>query len=179
MCLRPICISQFDDACASVIIPINRTLPMNNLILLNSAEVRARHILSYVFPFGAEFPLQITALLKELCQTLHLSEHELDRSIRSLSRLEQAVMEFGGGHSALDELFPHLVAYMGEVLVEHNGGSWYMLWRPDYSVWEPYVVTDAGEFCDPFTHLYDQLYELDLGFSLLAAISQMTEDAGL
>ena len=54
-----------------------------------------------------------------------------------------------------------------------------MLWRPEYSVWEPYVVTEAGEFCDPFTHLYDQLFELDLGFSLLAAISQMTEDAGL
>jgi hypothetical protein len=152
---------------------------MNDLILMNSAEVRARHILSYVFPFGAEFPLHIIALLKELCKTLNLSETELDRSIRSLNRLEQAVIAFGGGHSALDDLFPHLVAYMGEVLIEHNRGSWYMLWRPDYAVWEPYVVTDAGEFCDPFTHLYDQLFEADRGFSLLGAISMMTEDAGL
>ena len=166
-------------ALATAAFPFNRTRAMDDSLLLNSAEVRARHILSYVFQYGADFPLHITALLRELAQTLLIPESELDRSIRSLDRLEQAVTAFGGGHSALDEIFPHLVTYMGEVLIEHNGGSWYMLWRPDYSVWEPYIVTDAGEFCDPFTHLYDQLFELDRGFSLLTAISNMTSDAGL
>jgi hypothetical protein len=156
-----------------------RTSIMSDSLLLNSAEVRARHILAYVFRFGADFPLHITALIRELATTLHIDETALDRSLRSLEQLEESVRAFGGGREAIEALFPHLVAYMGEVLIDHNGGSWYMLWRPEYAVWEPYVVTESGEFCDPFTHLYDQLHELDEGFSLLAAISRMTEDAGL
>jgi hypothetical protein len=152
---------------------------MDDSLLLNTAEVRARHILAYVFRYGADFPLHVAALIRELSTTLRLEPSDLDRSIRSLALLEESIIELGGGHVALDELFPHLVAYIGEVLIEYNGGSWYMLWRPDYQVWEPYVVTESGEFCDPFTHLYDQLFEHDRGFSLLTAISRMTEEAGL
>lgn len=152
---------------------------MDDSLLLNAAEVRARHVLAYVFRYGADFPLHITRLIRELGTALDLSEALLDRSLDSLVLLERAIDANGGGRTILDILFPHLVAYMGEVLIDRNGGSWYMLWRPDYAVWEPYVVTDAGEFCDPFTHLYDQLFEQDRSCSLLVAISRMTADAGL
>ena len=152
---------------------------MTDSLLLNRAEVRARHILSHVFPYGADFPLHIAALVRELGHALSLPESSLDRTIHSLGVLELAISQPDIARSDVRALFPNLVAYMGEVLIECNGGSWYMLWRPDYAVWEPYVVTDSGEFCDPFTHLYDQLADVDEGFSLLTAISRMTEDAGL
>lgn len=152
---------------------------MNESLLLNAAEVRARHVLAYVFRYGADFPLHITALIRELGAALEVPEVRLDRSVDSLELIEQTIGRNGGGRATVDTLFPHLVAYMGEVLIDRNGGSWYMLWRPDYSVWEPYVVTDSGEFCDPFSHLYDQLFEHDRHCSLVVAISRMIDDAGL
>lgn len=152
---------------------------MEDSLVLNAAEVRARHVLQTAFGYTADFPLHIARLIRELGTTLSLSDDDLDRSLRSLELLEEAIRAHGGGHAALKELFPNLVAYMGDVLIDRNGGSWYMLWRPDYAVWEPYVVTDAGEFCDPFTHLYDQLQECDRHCSLLVALGRMIEDAGL
>jgi hypothetical protein len=152
---------------------------MSDSLLLNSAEVRARDILANVFPYGADFPLHIAGLIRDLAARLDITESALDRSLRSLELVEEGVRAFGGGPRAVTEIFANLVAYMGEVLIDRNGGSWYMLWRPDHRVWEPYVVTESGEFCDPFTHLHDQLRELDKGFSLLHALGRMTADAGL
>jgi hypothetical protein len=152
---------------------------MDDSLLLNAAEVRARHVLAYVFRYGADFPLHIAGLISELARSLDLAEASLDRSLDSLVPIEQSIARIGGGRAALESLFPHLVAYVGEVLIERNGGSWYMLWRPDYAVWEPYVVTESGEFCDPFSHLYDQLHDCDRDASLLVAISRMIDEAGL
>jgi hypothetical protein len=152
---------------------------MTDSLLLNPAEVRARHILAYVFRYGADFPLHITALIDDLAGTLDIDESVLDRSLDSLAAIDEQVRARCATRGEIEAHFPGLVAYMGEVLIERHGGSWYMLWRPDFAVWEPYVVTDAGEFCDPFTRLYDQIDGRSASFSMQAAIAFMTEDAGL
>lgn len=137
-----------------------------------------RHILKDVFPYDESFPAVIPHLLDELNERLHVDSLVLDKSLESLKKLSILIQEFGL-RKALNELYPHLVAYIGEVLIYESAGCWEMRRAElDSSIWEPYVLAKNSVVMNPYGKLRGVLYEdhkpLDLW---LVAWYELSRDA--
>ena len=101
----------------------------------------------------------VGALVEELSSRMSLEREDLDRSYESLDRVSELV-ETIGVEGAQQELYDHLVAYVGEVLRARTRGRWEVetLQNPPW----PYVSADGHSRLMPINVVWSELSGLDL-----------------
>jgi len=124
------------------------------------AGSRPQHLLKGRFPEGNTFIHRIPELLNRLAEKLGLRAEDLDRSWQSLDLIDRIVRDrFSPAERVEAELFVPLFAYLGEVIRKTDGGEWEMRLVDDQGIWEPWVITTAGEGYMPFRDVYKQMYD--------------------
>ncbi len=130
-------------------------------LLLNSVEKMANeppeHPVQKLLPQGRDFIGQVQALVEELASVLNMPPSLLDKSEESLDLLEQGIGKFGSRAFLNRERLPMLVAYVGEVIREKQGGQWQMFEEPNTARWEPIIVDLQGRVYQPFALVYQEL----------------------
>jgi hypothetical protein len=115
------------------------------------------HVLSGIWLHGNEFVENVPELLDNLPSRLGLTRDDLDLSIQSLAKVDMRLQSLGPDACLAPELFDPLVAYLGEVIRKHLGGTWRLEFQPDYDIYEPWIVAASGERHTPFMILYEAL----------------------
>jgi hypothetical protein len=130
------------------------------------------HILAENFPYQENFIAAIPTLVDQLAERLSIPRKTLDNSLASLRNVDKAIKKIGQLECLKEDIFPSLIAYVGEVIKQRTEGHWQMrsVSLRNITVWEPLVIgKDRKEYL-PFYIIYDQLYE-DLPFSLEGAVT--------
>ena len=101
----------------------------------------------------------IEPLMEELSSRMSLEREDLDRSYESLDGVSELVKTIGG-EVAQQELYDHLVAYVGEVLRARTRGRWELeaLENPPW----PYVSADGHSRLMPINVVWSELSGLEL-----------------
>lgn len=138
--------------------------PRNGLLYPSEAAYRKllqpQHLLQASMPQQEHFIQEIPQLLEALPGRLSMAPEKLDFTPASVGKLEWAVKRFGKMDCVAPEIFPCLLAYLGEILCRTTGAHWQLrLSVQDGRTWEPWIVMPSGHSCQFFTELYDQLYE--------------------
>jgi hypothetical protein len=121
-------------------------------------EPSRRHILQDRLPQGQTFAARIPELLANLADLLELDDSDLDFSQRSLDRIDRLVKDRFQPEDRLgSQLFPCLVAYLGELVRQRVAGSWEMRFVGEANVWEPWVHSPDGRQFAPFVCVHEQL----------------------
>jgi hypothetical protein len=120
---------------------------------------RAHHVLEGIFPYGKDFPEHVSKLVELLSQKFKIPFEELDKTVSSLLKVEDAIRKYGKRKSLELPMFPAIVAYVGEVMCTQTNGKWDMRLVQDGTTWEPWIIDPEGRSCNPFVIVYDELYE--------------------
>jgi hypothetical protein len=99
----------------------------------------------------------IPELLRALPGLLDLDPAALDFSEASLGPVDVAVRRLGQHRVLTAEIFPSVLAYVGEVIRRGVGGRW-ELRRDENDEWDPWVVAPDGREC-PMLRIYKGLLE--------------------
>jgi hypothetical protein len=116
------------------------------------------HILEGLQPQGQSFPKHIDEFVSKLAELTTLSSEELDYSVESLDLLDSQIKERFEPEKRLGaQIFPCLVAYLGEVVRQSVDGIWEMRRASHADVWEPWVRSPDGREFAPFVCVHDQI----------------------
>lgn len=124
-------------------------------------ELEARqpeHVLAGQLPQGENFPADVPRLVDELATTFGLPREKLDHTIESLVLVDRAVRRRGPTRCMEPDIYPLLIAYVGEVMRRWTGGAWRMKLDKDGETWEPWIVAGQEVF-NPFMVVYRELDE--------------------
>lgn len=117
-----------------------------------------QHILTDILPQGENFIEHVPALVDELAVLLGIPRAELDGTLASLSKVDNAVMSIGPAECMELPYAPALIAYAGEVIRNERGGQWKMfISKQDGKTWEPWIVDTEGYYCS----ILDTIITLD------------------
>ena len=125
--------------------------------------LKPKHILQGRLPQKQNFINEVSSLVDELAVQLSISKEKLDKSEASIGKVEWAIGRFGKHNCLEPEVFPCLLAYIGEVIRQQSGDQWQMRLATDGETWEPWLVTDKSRSYQFFVELFKQLYEGTLG----------------
>ncbi len=133
-------------------------------ILYDSKEqyldlLKPRHVLYKLLPQGKNFINEVPKLIDDLAVKLSISPEKLDGSEASLGKVEWAVKRLGKRNCLEPEIFPGLLAYIGEVNRQLTEAEWEMRLSNDGETWEPWLLTSRGRYYEFFIELYKQLYD--------------------
>lgn len=105
-------------------------------------------------PLGDDFFTRIPSLVDSLPSLLCMEKDALDGTLESLHQIDIVLSELDITHEDLVELFPHLIAYCGEVLIQQSNGRWRKeLWPPLGKTVEHIAVTDSGAYIEKHTEI--------------------------
>lgn len=129
--------------------------------LADMDSYQPQHVLADMLPQGEQFPEEVPRLIEEFARRYEIPRASLDCSWESLKLVERAVCRLGPEDVlGSEELYPPLVAYLGEVIRKHVGGHWQMqLAQDDGKTWEPYILGDNGLLYNPFMILAREVDE--------------------
>jgi hypothetical protein len=113
------------------------------------------HVLTDRFLYGEDFPAHVPELVETLATRFKIPRAELDYSRDSLAKIDAKAKRAGRRKCLEADLFPAIVAYVGEVMKAATEGEWRMRWIQQFSLWEPWVVAN-GRFYDPFLFFFDE-----------------------
>ncbi|BAY56572.1 hypothetical protein NIES2135_34060 [Leptolyngbya boryana NIES-2135] len=119
-------------------------------------EFRSKHMLAGLLPQQNKFIEAIPKLCTKLGTQLAIPEQYLDKSEASLKHVEWAIKRHGKRNCLNSEVFPSLLAYIGEVICHETHISWKMNLR-EGEIWEPWLVASDGCKYEFFVDLYKQL----------------------
>lgn len=130
-----------------------------------------QHILKGRFPYGQDFLEHVPRLVDALAVKFRLPRETLDLTVASLEVIDQKIRRYGKRKALEADVYPLLVAYVGEVMRHNTRGRWEMRqYKEDETIWEPWVIDPEGLECNPWLPVYDELYE-QVPFSIAAAAS--------
>lgn len=130
------------------------------------------HILADNFPYQENFITDVSNLVNQLAERFFISRSLLDNSLKSLRYIDTAIKRIGQLECLKEEIFPLLIAYVGEVIKQQTQGHWQMrcVTLRSIVIWEPLIIVKNGREFLPFYIIYNELYE-DLPFSLEGAVT--------
>lgn len=130
------------------------------------------HILTENFPYQENFINEVPHLVNQLAERFTISDSLLDNSLKSLRHVDKAIKRIGQLESLKEDIFPLLIAYVGEVIKQQTGGCWQIrcVTLRSIVVWEPLIIAKNEREFLPFYIIYKQLYE-NLPFSLEGAVT--------
>jgi hypothetical protein len=97
-------------------------------------------------------------LLRALPGLLDLDPVALDFNEASLGLVDVAVRRLGQQRVLTAEIFPSVLAYVGEVIRRAVGGRWEMRRDEKNDEWDPWVVAPDGREC-PMLRIYKGILE--------------------
>jgi hypothetical protein len=100
-----------------------------------------------------DFVDQVPQLIATLPALIEISKEDLDYSLDSLAKVEEAVNRTGRSKSLQSPLFEALVAYVGEVMRQAANGVWET--RKSERIWVSWVSISERAYCDPIDLVYD------------------------
>ncbi len=104
-----------------------------------------RHdVLRVLLPQARGFVLQVPALIVELPGLLDIDTVVMDFSEASLAAVDLAIRRLGSERILTPEIFPSLLAYVGEVIRRQVNGSWEVRTTRDGTRHEPDIVDSTG-----------------------------------
>jgi hypothetical protein len=128
------------------------------------------HVLEGLLPQGPHFIEAVPSLIDELAQHLKLPRESLDGTWETLRLIDAALKKIRPRRRIFEtpNLFAGIVAYCGEVLRRHSGGSW-VLHEVAGGIHEPYINT-AHHFLNPFLEPYKEILEYKRGGVSIAGV---------
>jgi hypothetical protein len=146
-----------------IVLPTGKGLryPSRAEYIAYCTELEARppeHVLAGQLPQGEGFPADVPRLIDELATTFGLPRDKLDNTIESLTLVDRAVRRRGPTRCMEPDIYPLLIAYVGEVMRQRTGGEWRMKLAQDGETWEPWIVAGQETF-NPFMVVYRELDE--------------------
>jgi hypothetical protein len=113
-----------------------------------------------ILPQGEGFAAAVPELLREAPARLGIDASALDFTVESLSLLDAAVRRLGRMKAVSPEVFPWLLAYVGEVIrrTATVGGRWEMRLEEDGRTWIPWIIDARGNLF-PVLGFYKDLLE--------------------
>ena len=118
----------------------------------------AVHILQERLPQGQDFVRSIPSLVEQLSRKLHMPIERLDKSRVSLELVDQVIRQKERDECLSPEVFPPLVAYVGEVVRSSTNLDWEMRLASNGATWEPWLVSPNQSFSIA-SMIYDELSE--------------------
>jgi hypothetical protein len=115
------------------------------LLAMREEARRVENLWEELLPQGQEFPAHVTELVSQLADRIRVRGDVLDLSEASLGHVDKAIRKLGRARTLTPEIFPGLVAYVGEVIRRGIGGRWEVI--GSRQGWEPIVVDSRGERC--------------------------------
>jgi hypothetical protein len=107
------------------------------------------------------FPDRTGYFIDQLRQRLGVGSDYLDLSEESAARLDSLVEE-SYPQEIPDEIFPEILAYVGEILVTHYRCKWEMYLDKSFGkVWEPWLVSPSGKRFQIISRLLNSMLEDD------------------
>jgi hypothetical protein len=101
------------------------------------------------FPQGERFAEEVPALIAALPSLIPVKPERLDYSVKSVAAVDTAIRKVKRDILFGPDVFPALVAYIGDVVRRGVGGQWTM--RPGTDCWEPWIVDPKGRLFAPLT----------------------------
>ena len=123
-----------------------------------------------------DFPNKVEVLIEGLRSHLGLPESALDRSIASVRVIDLAIEHTIGEEQALQEIFPNIVAYLGEVIRIRANGRWVMQKRSMLGALYPCIISSSGNAYDPARYAYRALSDSEEDFDLHDAVEMEIAD---
>jgi hypothetical protein len=117
--------------------------------------------MSVLLPEGENFHLEVPKLLSELALSLDIPLEELNQSIDSLNRVQQAIKQ-KKKVIAEEVLYAPLVAYVGEIMRSETNGSWKTRLEGSEGVkpyWCPWIIRPDGSYCSPLRPVINFLFK--------------------
>jgi hypothetical protein len=99
-----------------------------------------------MLPQGEGFAAAVPELLRDAPARLGIDAAALDFSVESVAFADKAVRRLGRTKASSPEVFPSLLAYIGEVVRRRvaDGRRWEMRLGDDGRTWEPWIVDTRG-----------------------------------
>jgi hypothetical protein len=136
-------------------------------------DTEPQHILAGIIPNREAFMAMLPVSASRLASVLQLPVSELDTRFASLHRIDTAIRS---QHISLADyetkLFPWLIAYLGQCILQEKGGHWQLYFDESAGVWEPFIILPTGKAVNLFIDLYEDAHEDFAHFSVFA-ISQL------
>jgi hypothetical protein len=119
-----------------------------------------------VLPQQKHFIEEVENLLGQLPRLIGVAEGELDLTESSLAIVDRALRHVDESEVLTPEVFPALLAYVGEVIRRRIDGEWQIREQAD-GTWEPDIVDKRGRQCG-LLRIYKELMEYGEKASLAA-----------
>ena len=103
-----------------------------------------KHPLNKVLPRPERFRTDVAAMVAELPTLLNIKPQLLDYSEESLDAVDKAIKRLGSERILTAEVFPSLIAYVGEVIRRHVRGAWELRSTQEGTRLEPEIVEITG-----------------------------------
>ena len=126
----------------------------------------AAKVFQELLPQQKYFVDDVAALVSKLPRLIGVDASYLDLSERSLRVVDEALRQFDESRILSAELFPSVLAYVGEVVRRGIDGEWQVLQQAD-GTWEPDIVDKRGNRCG-LLRIYKELMEYQREASLTA-----------
>jgi hypothetical protein len=109
-------------------------------------------------PLDESFAAQVPELIARLRDLLSLDAEVLNLTEKSLAVVDKVIRKAGVERVLTPDLFPSLVAYVGEVIRVAIAGTWEVRYDHSRRCWEPFVLfPDGSEYAA--LGIYDEIQE--------------------
>ena len=129
------------------------------------------HVAQHAIPHEQNFLDQLPGLIAGLANLIGVDNARLDLTEPSLGVVDHALRRLGKTTVLTPEIFPSVVAYVGEVIRRRIGGSWKLIGTSE-GRWEPEIIDRGGRGCG-LLGIYKEILEHDTQASV-AAYAQVT-----
>ena len=108
------------------------------------AALERKDPLTELLPNPERFRTDVPTMVGELPTLLGIKSESLDYSEKSLDAVDRAIRRLGSERFMSGEVFPSLIAYVGEVIRRHVRGVWEIRSTSDGARLEPEIVEITG-----------------------------------
>jgi hypothetical protein len=121
-------------------------------------ERAGRDLVKEALPQQQRFVAQLEQLLQAVPDRLGIEAGALDYSEKSLAQIDRAIKKLGIERALTSDIFPVVVAYVGEVIRRALDGRWEVREESRRGCWEPWITAPGGYEC-MLTRLYKEVME--------------------
>ena len=119
--------------------------------------MKPTHILTGINIFGLNFPNKTKELINDLAKEFNFDNLEL--SEQGIIKLEEQfckIWDKNNSSNFTNKYLLSLIAYLGEVSINSNGGCWHMNYNKESDLWEPQIKFERKVFYH-YISLFDTL----------------------
>lgn len=131
-------------------------LKKDNLHVINSSKKFSTIYDDTIFD-NKQINFNANEQIETLATILHVDQRKLDKSVASVSMLDEKINEYYLDGRLMTIMIAPLIAYVGEIIRIETNGKWIIKYEEDYNVWVPKIVSSSGELFDFAPNIYDEL----------------------